>query len=72
MHNYATMFQLTIALTSVDCSRLTKTWELIPLAEKKAVAEMEKLVSPIKNFMALREEMETSNSEEGCVPVIGT
>lgn len=71
MHNYATMFQLTIALTSVDCSRLTKTWALIPPAEKRAVAEMEKLVSPIKNFMALREEMETSNSEEGCIPVIG-
>ena len=71
MHNYATMFQLTIALTSVDCSRLTKTWALIPPAEKKAVAEMEKLVSPIKNFMALREEMETANSEEGCIPVIG-
>ena len=71
LHNFATMFQLTIALTNVDCSRLKKTWALIPHAERKAVADMEKLVSPVRNFMALREEMELSNSEEGCIPVIG-
>lgn len=70
MHNYATMFQLTIALTSIDCSRLGKTWELIPAAEKKTLAELETLVTPIKNFHNLRQEMETVNSEEGCIPVL--
>ncbi|KAL8905613.1 MAG: hypothetical protein Q9207_002523 [Kuettlingeria erythrocarpa] len=69
-HNYATLFQLTIALTSVDISRLTKTWELVPAAEKKTVKELEGLVTPIKNFHNLRHEMETANSEEGCIPVI--
>ena len=64
IHNYATMFQLTIALTSVDCSRLTRTWALIPQAEKRAVTEMERLVSPVRNFARLREEMEISGCEE--------
>ena len=70
-HNYATLFQLTIALTSVDISRLTKTWDLVPAAEKKTLKELEALVTPIKNFHNLRQEMETANSEEGCIPVIG-
>ncbi|KAL9006745.1 MAG: hypothetical protein Q9188_000523 [Gyalolechia gomerana] len=69
-HNFATMFQLTIALTSVDISRLTKTWELVPAADKKTLKELETLVTPIKNFHNLRQEMETTNSEEGCIPVI--
>lgn len=70
-HNYATLLQLTIALTSIDCSRLTRTWELVPWAEKKALKEMEILVTPIKNFHNLRQEMETANSDEGCIPVVG-
>ncbi|KAL8689308.1 MAG: hypothetical protein Q9218_004998 [Villophora microphyllina] len=69
-HNFATMFQLTIALTSVDISRLTRTWDLVPAAEKKTLKELETLVTPIKNFHNLRQEMETANSEEGCIPVI--
>jgi len=69
-HNYATMLQLTIALTSIDCSRLTKTWELVPAADKQTLAELETLVTPIKNFHNLRQEMETVNSDEGCIPVV--
>ena len=70
-HNYATLLQLTIALTSIDCSRLTKTWDLVPAAEKKTLKELDTLVTPIKNFHNLRQEMETANAEEGCIPVIG-
>lgn len=70
-HNYATMLQLTIALTSIDCSRLTKTWELVPAAEKRVLQELENLVTPIKNFNNLRQEMETANADEGCIPVVG-
>ncbi len=71
VHNYATLLQLTIALTSIDCSRLSRTWELVPAAEKKVLEELETLITPIKNFHNLREEMETANSEEGCIPVVG-
>lgn len=70
-HNYATLLQLTIALTSIDCSRLTKTWELVPWAEKKVLKELENLITPIKNFQNLRQDMETANSDQGCIPVVG-
>lgn len=70
-HNYATMLQLTIALTSVDCMKLTKTWDLVPAADKALLKEMEVLVSPLRNFHNLRLEMETANLEDGCIPVIG-
>jgi len=69
-HNYATMLQLTIALTSIDCSRLTKTWELVPYAETQILKELESLVQPVRNFHNLRMEMETANAEEGCIPVL--
>ena len=70
IHNYATLLQITIALTSVDCLRLTKTWELVPPAERKVVQDLETLITPIKNFHNLRQEMETANSEDGCIPVV--
>lgn len=70
-HNYATMLQLTIALTSMDITRLAKTWELVPAAEKVALKEMETLVSPLRNFYNLRQEMESADLEDGCIPVVG-
>ena len=69
--NYATMLQFTIALTSVDCTRLAKTWGLVPAADKAQLREMETLVSPLRNFHNLRQEMETANLENGCIPVVG-
>ena len=71
IHNYATLLQLTIALTSVDCTRLTKTWEMIPAAEKKILQDLETLVTPLKNFHNLRSEMEKANADDGCIPVVG-
>ena len=72
LHNYATMLQLTIALTSVDCTRLTKTWALVPAAEKKILEELETLVTPRRNFHNLRVEMEKANTDAGCIPVVGS
>ena len=69
-HNYATMLQLTIALTSIDCTRLTKTWELVPVTEKQVLKDLETLIQPMRNFHNLRMEMETVNGEEGCIPVL--
>ena len=71
IHNYATLFQLTIALTSVDCTRLSKTWDIVPTAEKEILQDLEMLVSPRRNFQNLRMEMEKANADEGCIPVIG-
>ena len=69
-HNYATVLQITIALTSVDCARLTRTWDLVPAAEKAMLKEMETLATPIKNFSNLRQDMETANLDEGCIPFV--
>ena len=70
IHNFATLFQLTIALTSADCNRLSKTWDLVPVAEKDILQDLEILVSPRRNFHNLRAEMEKVNSDEGCIPVL--
>lgn len=71
LRNYATMMQMVIGLTSTDCSRLTKTWELVPTGEKQILKDMELLSQPLRNFHALREEMESTNLQEGCIPFVG-
>jgi hypothetical protein len=72
LHNYATMLQITIALTSSDCSRLKKTWELVHPPERSLLKNMEALIQPLRNFHDLRVEMETADLTEGCIPFVGT
>lgn len=60
LRNFATAAQLTIALCSCDLSRLSSTWDLVPTIEKDALKSLEELVSPVRNFAALRAEMETA------------
>ncbi|XP_014558534.1 hypothetical protein COCVIDRAFT_94282 [Bipolaris victoriae FI3] len=69
--NYATMYQIAIALISNDISSLKKTWALVPAAEMLVMTELEALVQPMKNFHNLRLEMETASVEDGCIPFIG-
>ncbi|EXJ86845.1 hypothetical protein A1O3_03799 [Capronia epimyces CBS 606.96] len=71
LHNYATMLQLTIALTSTDCTRLTKTWDMVSGPDKSLLKHMEALVQPVRNFHELRLEMESADLSDGCVPFIG-
>ncbi|KAL6707824.1 Guanine nucleotide exchange factor lte1 [Coniothyrium glycines] len=71
LRNYATMYQISIALISNDVSKLKKTWALVPAAELLIMKELEALVQPLKNFHNLRLEMETTSVEEGCIPFIG-
>lgn len=71
LRNYATMYQIAIALISNDISRLKKTWALVPAAEMHIMKDLEALVQPLKNFYNLRLEMETAAVEEGCIPFIG-
>jgi len=70
LSNYATLLQITIALTSADCTRLSKTWNVVPEAEKDILQDLEMLVSPRRNFHNLRVEMEKANAERGCIPVV--
>lgn len=69
--NFATMYQITIALLSAECSRLKRTWEQVPAPEMQIFGELEKIVQPIRNFQNLRKEMETGPGDEGCIPFIG-
>ncbi|ROT42421.1 ras GEF [Sodiomyces alkalinus F11] len=68
--NFATMSQITIALTSQEIARLTKTWEMVPTHDLKTLSELETLVSPMRNFYNLRAEME-GGSDLGCIPFVG-
>lgn len=71
--NFATLSQITIALTSNEIARLTKTWAMVPPSDLKTMEELETLVSPTKNFYNLRAEMEggARNTDVGCIPFVG-
>lgn len=69
--NYATMLQIAIALSSSDCSRLQRTWNLVPAEDQRLFKDMECLIQPVRNFHDLRVQMETANLQEGCIPFIG-
>ncbi|KAI9374292.1 hypothetical protein BJX61DRAFT_318298 [Aspergillus egyptiacus] len=69
--NYATMLQISIALTSSDCSRLQSTWALVSPEDRRTLKDMESLIQPVRNFHDLRVEMETANVQEGCIPFVG-
>ena len=71
LHNYATMVQITIGLTSTDATRLTKTWERVPEPDKSLLKNMERLVQPVRNFHELRLEIESADFSDGCIPFIG-
>ncbi|KAG5929842.1 hypothetical protein E4U42_004362 [Claviceps africana] len=68
--NFATLAQLTIALSSKEISRLSKTWELVPESDLKTLNDLEVLVTPSRNFHNMREEMEVGTSS-GCIPFVG-
>jgi len=69
--NFATMTQLTIALTSNDLARLTTTWAHVPASDIQTLKELETLVTPTSNFYNLRAEMEGSGAGKGCIPFVG-
>ncbi|KAF7888173.1 uncharacterized protein EAF02_002714 [Botrytis sinoallii] len=69
--NFATMTQLTVALTSKDISRLTSTWAHVPASDIQTLNELEELVTPTSNFHNLRAEMEGSGADQGCIPFVG-
>ncbi|KAL2069969.1 hypothetical protein VTL71DRAFT_14649 [Oculimacula yallundae] len=69
--NFATMTQLTVALTSKDISRLSETWAYVPAADKETLRQLENLVTPTYNFYNLRAEMEGAGADQGCIPFVG-
>lgn len=68
--NFATLAQLTIALSSNEVARLSKTWELVPAHDIQTLNALESLITPTRNFHAIRAEMEIG-SDAGCIPFVG-
>ncbi|KAK2023533.1 RasGEF domain-containing protein [Colletotrichum zoysiae] len=68
--NFATMSQITIALTSQEVSRLANTWAMVPPHDLQTLRELENLIAPTRNFHNLRAEME-GGSDTGCIPFVG-
>lgn len=71
--NYATMAQIAVALTSGEVGRLSHTWKLVPASDVRVLHDLEALISPTRNFYALRAEMEGSAGTDctGCIPFVG-
>lgn len=72
--NFATMSQITIALTSGEVERLSQTWRMVPPHDIHTLRELEALISPTRNFYALRSEMEgggLTTHDMGCIPFVG-
>ncbi|KAG8623641.1 hypothetical protein KVT40_008617 [Elsinoe batatas] len=60
LRNFATMYQLTVALCSEKVVRLKRTWMLVSAAEKEVLKALEDIVQPMRNFARLRGEMESA------------
>lgn len=71
LRNYASLYQITLALLSSDLIRLHMTWALVPMREKETLAQLEGLCQPLRNFNNLRVEMEGIGPDAGCIPFIG-
>jgi hypothetical protein len=75
--NFATMSQITIALTSNEISRLSRTWAMVPSHDQRTLRDLETLLSPTRNFYNMRAEMEGGGAlgpaaaEMGCIPFVG-
>jgi hypothetical protein len=72
--NFATMSQIAIALTSGEVERLSQTWRMVPAHDMHTLRELEALISPTRNFYALRSEMEgggLTTHDMGCIPFVG-
>ncbi|KAF3194700.1 Guanine nucleotide exchange factor lte1 [Orbilia oligospora] len=71
LQNFATTYQLVIALLSADVTRLKKTWSLVAEADRATFRELETLVQPNMNYHNLRREMDLVTGESGCIPFVG-
>ena len=71
LRNFATVYQITLALLSSDLARMYKTWSLVGAREKRILWQFDHLCQPLRNFHNLRAEMQPTVPETGCIPFIG-
>ncbi|OBT95120.1 mitotic regulator [Pseudogymnoascus verrucosus] len=68
--NYATLFQLTVAVSNPVIAELHETWKHVPAAEVQSLREFEELIQPANNFRRLRDEMESVLGKRACLPLV--
>lgn len=68
--NYATLFQLTVALTNPVLAELHQTWAQVPAADIALLRDLEVLIQPANNFRRLRDEMESVLGKRACIPLV--
>ncbi|EWC46119.1 hypothetical protein DRE_04693 [Drechslerella stenobrocha 248] len=71
LQNFATTYQIVIALLSADVSRLKKTWSIVTEADRATFRDLEILVQPNMGYHNLRREMDLVTGETGCIPFVG-
>ena len=68
--NYATLFQLTVALTNPVLTDLHQTWAQVPPPDITILRSLEALIQPANNFRKLRDEMESVLGKRACIPLV--
>ena len=68
--NYATLFQLTVALSNPVLSDLRETWARVPATDITMLRDLETLIQPANNFRRLRDEMENVLGKRACIPLV--
>lgn len=68
--NYATLFQLTVALSNPVLSDLRETWARVPAMDITMLRDLETLIQPANNFRRLRDEMENVLGKRACIPLV--
>ncbi|QPG76975.1 hypothetical protein FOA43_004369 [Brettanomyces nanus] len=68
--NFATMFQIMLALTSSMIKKLKVTWSSLDAGDFLILKELKDATSPNNNFKAIREEMDTVIPSKGIIPFL--
>ena len=71
LRNYASLYQLTLALGSAALAPLHRTWALVPRAERDQLARFDALCHPRRNFAALRADLDALPAATACIPFLG-
>jgi len=69
LNNYNAVLEIITGITSVACSRMIQTWQLVDAATLRHLERLKELVSVANKFKALREAQE--GIEGPCVPYLG-
>ena len=68
--NYATMFQVTLALTAPIIKKLKSTWNAIDAGDLLVLKELKDATSPANNFKDIRDQMDVAVPSKGIIPFI--